>query len=118
MTDLGRRIREKREREGLNLREAGAASGVAFSTLGRIEKGGKPSLKVYQLAEAWLNGEAPLLPTPPMTLRDYFAGQALVGLLASTNYDKNPHGYTGDVSRSAYAIADAMLAARTQDAAS
>lgn len=45
---------------------------------------------------------------PGMTLRDYFAAQALTGLLA------NPDGGSsiGEVARCAYRYADAMLAAR------
>lgn len=45
-----------------------------------------------------------------MTLRDWFAGQALVGKLA--------HGEVGaaGVSRRAYEYADAMLAARSKEA--
>ena len=47
-----------------------------------------------------------------MTLRDWFAGQALVGLLASTNYDANPHGFTGDAALVSYRIANHMLIER------
>jgi hypothetical protein len=43
-----------------------------------------------------------------MTLRDWFAGQALAGLLANTNDDFNE-----PPSKWAYAIADAMLADRS-----
>jgi hypothetical protein len=50
-----------------------------------------------------------------MTLRDYFAGQALVGLLAARHI--NPHDYplkrAAEISaEKSYAIADAMLEAR------
>jgi hypothetical protein len=50
-----------------------------------------------------------------MTLRDYFAGQALVGLLASQHI--NPHDYplkrAAEISaEKSYAIADAMIQAR------
>jgi len=51
-------VREKRQREGLNLRNAGIASGVAFSTLARIERGGPYSQRVDRQVRAWLNGEA------------------------------------------------------------
>jgi len=43
-----------------------------------------------------------------MTLRDYFAGQALAGIMAG-NYTSNSLEW---VPREAYALADAMLAAR------
>jgi hypothetical protein len=43
-----------------------------------------------------------------MTLRDWFAGQALVGLIADPSRD----GSTDDRARYAYAYADAMLRAR------
>jgi hypothetical protein len=41
-----------------------------------------------------------------MTLRDWFAGQALAGMLA------NPDSWTGDRGVMAYRYADAMLRAR------
>ena len=45
-----------------------------------------------------------------MTLRDWFAGQALAGILASANF-----GNTKDwIGGKAYEAADAMLAARNQ----
>ena len=46
--------------------------------------------------------------TQGMSLRDWFAGQALVGL-ATLEADCGPRGLAQD----AYAMADAMLAART-----
>ena len=46
-----------------------------------------------------------------MTLRDYFAGQALAGLLANARYDLP---MASDVS-SAFEYADAMLSQREED---
>ena len=47
--------------------------------------------------------------TNGMSLRDWFAGQALAGLLAgSPDADCGPMGYASD----AYSMADAMLIAR------
>jgi hypothetical protein len=47
-----------------------------------------------------------------MTLRDYFAGQALVGLLAGRRPEVV---FTNeDAAKSSYAVADAMLDAREQ----
>ncbi len=46
-----------------------------------------------------------------MTLRDYFAGQALIGIIT------HPYGSAGqwtDAAEQAYAAADAMLEAREQ----
>ncbi len=46
-----------------------------------------------------------------MTLRDYFAGQALIGIYSNPMVDNGkPDGYA----RSAYRIADAMLLARQE----
>ena len=48
-----------------------------------------------------------------MTLRDYFAGQALAGVLAnqeSTSLDGTPEEFAAD----AYSFADAMLAERAR----
>lgn len=46
---------------------------------------------------------------PGMTLRDYFAGQALTGLLADPAWDGTPFG---TVCERAYGYADAMIKAR------
>lgn len=46
--------------------------------------------------------------TPGMTLRDYFAGQALAGILSSANF-----GDTRDwLPQKAYDLADAMISSR------
>lgn len=50
-----------------------------------------------------------------MTLRDYFAAQALAGWLASYSPDATHpagRGKEGDVAEMSYALADAMLRAR------
>ena len=49
---------------------------------------------------------------PGMTLRDYFAGQALVGLVQDDGY-ASP-AWPGNMVADAYKIADAMLAARKE----
>jgi hypothetical protein len=52
---------------------------------------------------------------PGMTLRDWFAGQALAGMLAGGFADTIPHDDVGggeDAAFFAYQYADAMLAAR------
>lgn len=57
--------------------------------------------------------EEPAFPVPGaalgMSLRDYFAGQALVGLLADGLGNNCP-----DVARGAYGVADAMMAERAK----
>ena len=55
-----------------------------------------------------VNGKQATVPAQGMSLRDYFAGQALAGILASANF-----GSTKDwIGGKAYEAADAMLAAR------
>lgn len=58
---------------------------------------------------------------PGMTLRDWFAGQAIGAIItsmASGDYKSPPEGMTGAqmLARDAYYTADAMLAARDQKA--
>lgn len=109
MDSLSTLIHEKRTREGLTLREAGTASGVAFSTLAQVERGAKPTPKTEQLIRAWLEGKPPLIPLPPMSLRDWFAGQALAGEAATQG---DCIWKAADLAERAYAVADAMLAER------
>ena len=52
-----------------------------------------------------------------MTLRDYFAGQVLAGLLAYSPADPREHNYSehfsqAEVAKMAYSYADAMIAHR------
>lgn len=49
---------------------------------------------------------------PGMSLRDWFAGQALVGFIASPALASLA---ANEIAADAYALADAMLAARTKD---
>lgn len=116
--NLGQLVRAKRQSEGMGLREAAKQSGVAFATIGRVENGGEPSLRVDRALRAWLNGETPglLLPMPPMTVRDWFAGQALAGIMAFPGeLLSGRKDYTAEeIADCSYAIADAMLAARDQ----
>ena len=54
-----------------------------------------------------------------MTLRDWFAGQALVGIIASDPSkwgDRSDETMGQSVSRNAYEMADAMLAERAKGA--
>lgn len=54
-------------------------------------------------------------PDPGMSLRDYFAGQALAGILAGGFADTIPHDNLGggaEAADFAYAYADSMIAAR------
>lgn len=52
--ELGRLIREKREKEHLSVRQAAALAGVSFSTLGRVESGNQPDLATFLQLCAWL----------------------------------------------------------------
>lgn len=65
-------------------------------------------------------GRQHVISTPGMTLRDYFAGQALTGMLAypgevdRASYHEQEQSAAG-VAATAYCIADAMIEAREQD---
>ena len=50
-------------------------------------------------------------PTVGMPLRDYFAGQALAGLLSDPNINFCPH----EIANISYQLADAMLAEREKE---
>ena len=60
-------------------------------------------------------GDQHVYPWPGMTLRDWFAGQALV---AMGTWNPIPYGKSGDIHEAraeyAYATADAMLAERAK----
>ena len=56
------------------------------------------------------------LTDPGMTLRDYFAGQALVGVIANGQYEAgkkvNENNFAQVLAKTVYNLADAMLEAR------
>lgn len=63
--------------------------------------------------EEWCNSATSRIEmgSPGMSLRDWFAGQALIGIIAS------PHQHLADMrtwARDAFCAADAMLAARAK----
>ena len=59
------------------------------------------------------NGKETTVPAQGMTLRDWFAGQALNGYLASWSDDSNPNFFEPyHTAKTSYAYADAMLKAR------
>jgi hypothetical protein len=67
---------------------------------------GGPAFPHFKFAE---NGKVEILPQGGMTLRDYFAAQALAGMLTRKESD----GWTNrEVAGDCYSYADAMLAAR------
>ena len=53
------------------------------------------------------------LPVQGMTLRDYFAAKAMQGLLAAGRDAQYGDGDMPDAARASYALADAMLIARS-----
>jgi hypothetical protein len=55
------------------------------------------------------NGKETTIPTNGMSLRDWFAGQALAGL---TNGARGTGWRKSELAKDAFAFADAMLAAR------
>lgn len=59
------------------------------------------------------DGMIGLMNNPGMTLRDWFAGQAVAGLFNHSGWVATHDGDGEEVAKRAYAVADAMLAART-----
>ena len=56
-------------------------------------------------------GDVPYVMTNPgMSLRDWFAGQALAAMRPTPDYSAGPGNHT--IAQRAYAVADAMLAER------
>ncbi len=71
----------------------------------------------------WTKNEGPAFPseyipgtatTPGMSLRDWFAGQALTGMAAAYPGKFPSQTSLGDMASSAYKAADAMLTAREE----
>ncbi|MCS6874017.1 MAG: helix-turn-helix domain-containing protein [Pyrinomonadaceae bacterium] len=56
LKELGKRVKEQRERQGLSLRDLASQIGISASTLSRIEKGtGKPDADNIAKLASWLN---------------------------------------------------------------
>lgn len=59
------------------------------------------------------NGKETTIPTNGMSIRDWLAGQALNGYLASWSDDSDPNFFEPyHAAKTSYAYADAMIAAR------
>jgi len=54
LSDLGQRVRDRRDKQGLSLRAASAEIGISFNTLGRVERGHLPDLENFQRISRWL----------------------------------------------------------------
>lgn len=73
-------------------------------------KDGGPAYPVIRVCDK--SGVGTSAGTPGMTLRDYFAGQALAGLLTHGTREQNGERLLANTARAAYAFADAMIAER------
>ena len=51
---LGALVAGRREKDGLNLREAAELAGVSFNTLSRVERGHTPDLNSFRKIVDWL----------------------------------------------------------------
>lgn len=61
---LGALIADRREKDGLNLREAAELAGVSFNTLSRVERGHTPDLNSFRKIVDWLGVSAERFFTP------------------------------------------------------
>lgn len=87
----------------------------------KVNDGGPafPERRCTKVMATGPNGQAePIMETVGgMSLRDWFAGQAMVGLTAHPKCGPVGHGYetaTNCVAREAYALADALLSERSK----
>lgn len=79
------------------------------------KKDGGPAFAQWETVYAIGGGTSQKISHPGMSLRDWFAGKALVGLLACQDASTTGTGiFTNDAAaaKAAYALADAMLAER------
>ena len=63
--------------------------------------------------------KAPVLVSTGMSLRDWFAGQAIVGWMATYSHSNGPEANVRDIpdfAKTAYVIADALIAERAKRA--
>jgi hypothetical protein len=78
-----------------------------------IDDGGPAFSVPYSRFEVWALNKPPIHGHPGMTLRDYFAAQALQSMHIPNSWSDNPEYWKG-VAKSAYVCADAMLAERSE----
>lgn len=84
----------------------------AANTPAPLGDGGEAFPRPASVGPDYLTGEpaAPVDPQKGMSLRDYFAAKAMAALIVSGNSSNKPTQH--DIASGAYAVADAMLAAR------
>lgn len=85
--ELGRLIKERREDNGLSVRQVAHAAGVSFMTVARVEDGNQPDLVTFMKLCAWL-GRPPSTFFRPVAERpvDHLE-KALEHLTADPNLD-------------------------------
>lgn len=57
ISELGRLLREKRDADGLSIRQAATNAQISFSTLSRVEAGAQPDLATFTSLCAWLGAD-------------------------------------------------------------
>ena len=57
LSDLGRLVVAERNKRGMSLREAAAATGIPFNTLARVEKGHVPDLPKFKRLAEWCGAD-------------------------------------------------------------
>lgn len=72
---------------------------------------GGPAFPIHHAT--WENGRQITSPHEGMSLRDWFAGQALAGLLAG-QFSESGRWNLSDLPKESFKIADAMIMARNQ----
>ena len=81
-----------------------------MNTENQINDGG-PAFPMAGNTSNWDSEKRQYVPQYGMTLRDWFAGQVLAGLIFHNDYGQRSDD---DIANGAYSYADAMLAARNQ----
>ena len=77
------------------------------------EKDGGPAFPMKVTTHVYSDGSREWTATPGMSLRDYFAGQALAGLTSSTDATAEGWKIAAPIAAElSYALADAILKAR------
>ncbi|HZM82663.1 MAG TPA: helix-turn-helix domain-containing protein [Candidatus Limnocylindrales bacterium] len=102
--ELGRLVRERRERSGLSVRQAAQAADVSFMTVTRVEEGNQPDLVTFMKLCAWL-GRPPSSFFRPVAERpvDHLE-KALQHLAADPNLDNTAADRITSLVRDMYAV--------------